>query len=84
MLREGIPIGELTSWSLSIETLSSVRIPPSSTAATRELRLVLACDLKLPALVLDFIEEPHVFVCNRCLVRKGCHWTGYNDWARAA
>ena len=57
MLREGIPIGELTSWSVSIGTLSSVRIPPSSTAATRELRLVLPCDLKLPALVLDFTKS---------------------------
>src|SRR4029077_6735249 len=36
-----------------------------------ELRLVLACDLKLPALVLDFIEQPHVLDCAPRLVGEG-------------
>jgi hypothetical protein len=36
-----------------------------------KLRLVLACDLKLPALVLDFIEQSHVLDCNGGLVGKG-------------
>ena len=31
---------------------------------------MLARFLKLPALVLDFIEQPHIFDCNRSLVGK--------------
>src|SRR6516162_1457612 len=38
-----------------------------------ELRFVLACDLKLSALVLDFVKQTHVLDCNGGLVRKGCH-----------
>ena len=36
-----------------------------------ELRFVLACDLKLPALVLDFVEQPHVFDRDHRLVGEG-------------
>jgi hypothetical protein len=36
----------------------------------RKLRLVLACAFELSALVLDFIEQPHVFDGNCRLVRK--------------
>src|SRR5262249_52809044 len=34
----------------------------------KELRFVLACDLKLPALVVNLIEEPHVLNGDRSLV----------------
>ena len=37
----------------------------------QELRLVLARDLELAALVLDFVEQPHVLDCNRCLIGEG-------------
>src|SRR5215472_2866248 len=36
-----------------------------------ELRLVLACLLKLAALVLDFVEQPHVLDRDRSLVGEG-------------
>ena len=36
-----------------------------------ELRLVLASQLQLPALVLDFVEQPHVLDLDRRLVREG-------------
>src|SRR5215471_2004613 len=36
-----------------------------------ELRLVLACSFELPALVLDFVEQPNVLDRDRRLVREG-------------
>src|SRR5262249_52370633 len=36
-----------------------------------KLRLVLARDFELPALVLNFVKQPHVLDCNRSLVGKG-------------
>src|SRR5262249_15477392 len=37
----------------------------------KELRLVLACDLKLSALVVYFVEQAHVLDCDGGLVGKG-------------
>src|SRR5262249_29692584 len=39
----------------------------------KKLRLVLARLFKLPALVLDFIEQPHVLDCYARLVGEGCY-----------
>src|SRR5262249_38692568 len=39
---------------------------------SEELRLVLTSYFELPALVLDFIEQPHVLDGNYSLVGKGC------------
>ena len=50
--------------------LSGVR---SSAHIGKELRLVLARLFKLPALVLDFVEQPHIFDCNHRLVSEGLH-----------
>ena len=41
--------------------------------AGEELRLVLTRDLKLLALLLDFLEKPYVFDCDRGLVGEGGH-----------
>src|SRR5215472_8924089 len=38
---------------------------------SQELRLVLACNLKLPTLVLDFVKQSHVLDCNRRLIGEG-------------
>jgi hypothetical protein len=38
-----------------------------------ELRLVLARDLELPALVLDFIEQAHILDGNHSLVSESRH-----------
>src|ERR1700730_15329938 len=39
----------------------------------QDLRLVLTCLCKLAALVLDFVEQPHVLDRNRRLVSEGRH-----------
>src|SRR6516162_2396942 len=39
----------------------------------QELRLMLACLFKLPALVLDFVEQAHVLNRNHSLVYEGCN-----------
>src|SRR5215472_9549578 len=39
----------------------------------QELRLVLARLFKLPALVLDFVKQPHVLDSYTRLVSEGCH-----------
>ena len=36
-----------------------------------ELRLVLACFRQLAALLLNFVEQPHVLDCDHRLVREG-------------
>jgi hypothetical protein len=41
--------------------------------AGKELRLVLACLLELPALVLDLVEQAHVLDRDRRLVGEGLH-----------
>ena len=41
--------------------------------AGHELRLVLACLLQLPVLVLDFVEQPHVLDRDYRLVGEGLH-----------
>src|SRR5262249_19972524 len=39
----------------------------------KELRLVLACLFKLPAFVLDFVEQPHVLNGDHRLVGESCY-----------
>src|SRR5215813_4407619 len=39
----------------------------------KELRLVLACDFELAALVLDFVKQSHVLESYTRLVSEGCH-----------
>ncbi len=40
--------------------------------AREELRLVLARQLQLPVLFLDFVEQPHVLDCDHRLIGEGC------------
>src|SRR5262249_51991106 len=51
---------------------------------SKELRFVLACLFKLPALVLDFVEQPHVLDGNHGLVSKSFNQLDLlrREWSR--
>src|ERR1700747_477642 len=49
-----------------------------------KLRLVLACDLKLPALVLNFVKQPHILNGDDRLIGKGFKQLNllWREWSR--